>query len=112
MTGLGGSISVVDLTQLDLRAVDDGAILRLRVRPGGRRDEVVGPHGGALKVSVTAPPERGKANQAVLRLLADRLGVAVGALEITAGSGSRDKTLKVTGLGPSEVVGRLAHRER
>ena len=49
--------------------------LRLRVSPGAGRDEVVGRYGDGWKVRVGAPPERGRANDAVLRLIAKRLGV-------------------------------------
>ena len=53
-----------------IRASDDGVVLRLRVKPRSRRDRLIGAYGGALKIEVSAAPERGKANVAVKKLLA------------------------------------------
>jgi uncharacterized protein len=80
-----------------------GATLRLRVAPGARRDEVLGLHGDALKVAVRAPPERGRANEAVIDLLAKRLGVPRARLSLERGAASRDKTVRIEGLDPAEV---------
>ena len=76
---------------LELTEVAEGTRLRLRVRPGARKNAIVGAHGGALKVSVTAPPERGKANDAVIDLLAEALSLSRGSIEILAGHSSPDK---------------------
>ena len=56
--------------------------LGLRVRPGGRKSRLTGVYGNRLKVEVSAPPERGKANEAVLRLVAEALGVRRGAQRV------------------------------
>ncbi len=77
--------------------------MTLRVRPGARRDRIVGPHGGALKVEVTAPPERGRANEAVIRLLARTLGVPRAAVEIVSGASGRDKSVRIHGVAPDAV---------
>jgi uncharacterized protein len=89
--------------------VEDGPStrLRLRVSPGASRSEVVGPHGEAWKVRVTAAPESGKANEAVRDLLADALGIPRSSTEIVSGSGSRDKVVLVRGLTASEAEHRL-----
>lgn len=88
-----------------------GSTLRLRVAPGARRDEVVGLHGDALKVAVRAPPERGRANDAVLDLIADRLGVSRAQVSLERGAASRDKTVRILGLDPAEVRRRLGTGE-
>jgi uncharacterized protein (TIGR00251 family) len=88
---------------VELQASNDGVRLRLRVKPGARRQRLVGAHGGALKVEVTAPPERGRANQAVLRLLADTLDLPRQSLELTAGAGSQDKVVLVRGVSTREL---------
>jgi uncharacterized protein (TIGR00251 family) len=62
----------------------------LRVAPGARRPGVVGRHGDAWKVRVAAPPDGGRANDAVVRLLTDALGVDV---TLIAGHSSRDKVV-------------------
>ncbi len=88
----------------------DGPSTRLRVRvsPGAARSEVVGRHGEAWKVRVAAPPEGGKANAALIELLATTLGVARSEVEVVAGHGSRDKTVEVRGLAAVDVAGRFA----
>lgn len=73
----------------------EGTRIRLRVRPGARRTAIVGLHGGALKVSVCAAPERGRANEAVAELLAARLGIAPSAVRLIAGHGAPDKVVVV-----------------
>ena len=85
--------------------------LRLRVSPGADRAEVVGRRGDAWKVRVRAAPERGRANDAVVRLLADRLQVARSGIEIVSGHVGRDKVVEVRGLDGDEVA-RLLGGER
>jgi len=81
--------------------------LRLRVVPGAPTDGIVGRHGEAWKVRVAAPPEDGRANDAVVRLLAETLGVARADVTIVAGHGSRDKVVEVTALESGEIEQRL-----
>jgi uncharacterized protein len=82
--------------------------LRLRVSPGAGRAEIVGRHGDAWKVRVTAPPEQGKANEAVLRLVADTLAVPRHAVTLVSGHGGRDKIVELAGMEPAQVALRLA----
>jgi uncharacterized protein len=82
--------------------------LRVRVIPGSPQAGVVGRHGDAWKLRVTAPPERGRANDATLDLLAGTLGVGRGDLRLVAGHGARDKTVEVSGLSADEAERRLA----
>jgi len=81
--------------------------LRIRVSPGARRDEIVGRHGDAWKVRVAAAPERGRANDALLKLLADRLRLAPAELSVVAGRSGRDKVVELRGLGADEAARRL-----
>lgn len=81
--------------------------LPLKVVPGAARSGIAGWLGDALKVRVSAPPERGRANAEVIALLARRLGLPRSALGIAAGSGSARKTLQVTGLAEAEIMRRL-----
>jgi len=80
----------------------------LRVAPGAARAGVVGRHGDAWKVRVTAPPEDGRANDAVLRLLADTLAVPRNAVLLVSGHGSRDKIVELMGLEPLQIEQRLS----
>jgi uncharacterized protein len=84
------------------------ARLRLRVVPGSSRAEIVGRHGDAWKIRVTAAPEQGRANDAVLRLLADALSLPRDALTIVSGHGGRDKIVELTGVGPALIERRLS----
>lgn len=82
--------------------------LRLRVSPGANVPGIVGRHGDAWKVRVAAAPERGKANDAVLALLAETLAVPRSSVTLVSGGGSRDKIVELTGIGPDEIERRLA----
>ena len=75
----------------------------LRVAPGASRAQVVGRHGAAWKVRVTAPPEDGKANEAVVRLLAKTLHVPERDVEIVSGHGGRDKIVSLAGLSAAKI---------
>jgi len=86
----------------------DTTRLRLRVSPGSGRSAVVGRHGDAWKVRVTAAPERGRANEAVLRLLADVLALPRTALTLVSGHGAREKVIELTGIGPVLIERRLS----
>ena len=76
--------------------------------PGAEKPGVVGRYGKGWKLRVAAPPERGKANEATLDLLADTLGLATTSLRLVSGHGSRDKTVEVSGLTTDEAERRLA----
>lgn len=81
--------------------------LRLRVMPGARRTELVGRHGDAWKVRVSAPPENGRANDAVLNLLAERIGLPRRAVSIASGHSGRKKVVQVDGIDLAESERRL-----
>ncbi len=83
------------------------ASLRLKVTPSASRDAVVGWQGDVLRVHVRAPAQRGKANDAVLRLLAAALGVERRRLRIVRGETSRQKVVSVDGLEQAEIRVRL-----
>jgi uncharacterized protein (TIGR00251 family) len=76
--------------------------------PGAKRSEIVGRHGPAWKIRVTAPPERGAANAAVLELLAKALGLGAGEVRLVSGHASRDKIVELTALEAGEAEARLA----
>ena len=81
--------------------------LRIRVSPGARTTELVGRQGDAWKVRVAASPEKGRANAALIGLLARRLRVAPAELTLVAGRGGRDKVVELRGLGADEADRRL-----
>jgi len=77
---------------------DQGIILPVRAQPGAKRNCMVGEHGGALKVAVQAPPEDGKANDAILDLLRKSFGISKQQIELVSGHTSRDKKFLLTGI--------------
>lgn len=76
--------------------------------PRAARDEITGWIGGALKVRVAAPPEKGRANEAVGKLLAAALGVPATAVRIVAGAGSSRKVVEIDGLDRTDVQRRFS----
>jgi uncharacterized protein (TIGR00251 family) len=82
--------------------------LRLRVSPGATRAGVVGRYGRAWKVRVAAPPEGGRANDAVVRLLADTLSVPRDAVKLVSGQSARDKIVELTGIDEAQTERRLS----
>jgi uncharacterized protein (TIGR00251 family) len=82
---------------------DGSVLLRLHVVPGAGRTAVVGRHGDAVKIRVAAPPERGRANDASLALVATTFGVPAGQVELVSGPSSRTKRVRVSGVEPDDV---------
>lgn len=85
--------------------------LQVRVVPGAKTAAVVGRHGAAWKVRVTAPPERGRANEAVIQLLSTRLGLSARDVTVVAGASGRDKVVELRGLSAEEAEQRLGASE-
>ena len=83
-------------------------LVEVRVRPRAGRDSVELLSGPKLRVRVAAAPEGGKANEAVVALIARKLRVARSAITIVRGHRSRDKIVRLDGLGPDELVARLS----
>jgi uncharacterized protein len=81
--------------------------LAVRVQPRAKTNAVVGWAGAALKVRLTAPPVEGKANKALVELLADLLQTSKSAVTIVSGHGARGKVVEITGLDESEIRLRL-----
>ena len=86
----------------------EGCVLPVRAQPGARRAGVQGEQAGALKVAVTAPPEDGRANQALVEVLRKALGVKRSQVELIGGQTSRDKRFLIRGLTRAELESRLA----
>ena len=84
------------------------ALLAVRVTPAAGRDALLGWQEDVLRLSVAAPAERGKANEAALRLLASALGLPRERLCIVRGHTSRRKVIAIEGLDEGEVRARLA----
>ena len=81
--------------------------LSVRLTPRASRDQIAGFEGETLRVRVTAPPVEGRANRALVRLLAKRLGLPRGAVRVVAGQTSRSKVVAIDGLDAVELRRRL-----
>ena len=89
--------------QLKITEAGGGVTLAVRVVPRASKNQIVGVHGDALKVRLTAPPVEGRANEALIAFLARRLGVRKSEVEIVAGAASRRKMICVINLSLEEV---------
>ena len=85
----------------------EGVVLPVRAQPRARKAGVVGEQRGALKVAVTAPPEDGKANAALVEVLAEALAVRRSQVDLLSGQTSRDKKFLIRGATRSAVEGRM-----
>jgi uncharacterized protein len=75
----------------------ESALLRIRVQPRAKRDEVVGERAGAIVIRLKAPPVDGKANAALIAFIANAAKVPRSRVEIVRGATSREKTVRVSG---------------
>ena len=72
--------------------------LEVKIVPGSSRTEIVGWLGECLKIKVAAPPEKGKANQAVIKLLSEKLALKEESITIVHGSASQRKVIEIDGI--------------
>lgn len=83
------------------------AICMFHVQPRAKRTEIVGWHGDAIKIRLTAPPVNGAANEELVTYLADELGLTRSSIEIVGGRTARRKRVALTGVTREEVLDRL-----
>jgi len=101
---LAGSQSTV----IELSDHPEGVILPVKAQPGARAAGIRGEHGGALKVSVTQVAEKGKANEALVAVLADGLGLKRSQIELIAGETQPRKRFLIRGISRTELSARIA----
>jgi uncharacterized protein (TIGR00251 family) len=87
---------------------DQGVSFTVKVHPRAKKDAITGELGDALKVSVTAPPLDGRANDACITFFAKLLNVPRSSVTIASGSSSRNKVIRVVGLSAEELLKRIA----
>jgi uncharacterized protein (TIGR00251 family) len=85
-------------------SVDVQTRIRVKVLPRSSRNQVIGKEGDVFKVKLTSPPVEGKANKALIELLAKRLRIAKGRIEIISGKSSRLKTVRISGLSLEDIT--------
>jgi uncharacterized protein (TIGR00251 family) len=94
---------------IPVRDTDVGTTFAVKVHPRAKKNAITGEVGDALKLSLTAPPVDGKANDACIDFFAKLLKVPRSSVTIAAGQTSRNKVIRVAGLSAEEVRRRLAH---
>jgi len=92
-----------------LRETSGGTLLSVKLQPRASKNEIGEPLGDELKIKVTAPPVDAAANQALIELLAKKLGCSRGRVELMRGQTSRHKTIMLHGLKPDTVAEKLSH---
>jgi uncharacterized protein (TIGR00251 family) len=108
--GLGLS---VDMANLTVQELDEGAVFTVKVVPGSSGPtRICGLLDGMLKIKVSAPPEKGKANQCLVRFVAQTLGVKRNAVSIVAGKTSPIKRMQVLGISAEALLRKLNLNER
>jgi uncharacterized protein len=86
---------------------DSSARFRVKVLPGAARNEIAGRQGDVWRIRVASPPERGRANEAALRLLAETLSIPRRSLSIVTGHAAREKLVSAEGISVAEAQARL-----
>jgi uncharacterized protein YggU (UPF0235/DUF167 family) len=90
-----------------VRATRDGAAFTIVCRPRAPKTRSRGSQGAALRLDVAAPPERGAANDEVVRFLARALALPAASLRIAAGAAGREKSIRVLGMTCADLAARL-----
>ena len=90
-----------------IKARPDGVQLAIKLQPRASKNEIGEALGDELKIKVTVPPVDSAANQALVELLAEKLGCSRGAIQIIRGNTSRHKTIQVSGLAADVVLQKL-----
>ena len=93
---------------ISIQHTPTGATFAVKVHPRARKNALTGELGDALKLSLTAPPAEGRANQACIEFFADLLKVPQSSVTIASGQTSRRKIIRVAGMSPEEIRRRMA----
>src|SRR5205085_1368976 len=96
-----------DGLMIELTDHPEGILVAVRAQPGARKAGVLGEQAGALKLAVTAPPEDGRANAALVELVRDLLGLKRSQVELYSGATGRNKKLLVRGVSKEGLAAQL-----
>ena len=97
----------MDLSSLKATESDDGVHVHVRAQPGARKTGVKGLHDGALKIAVTCPANRGRANKALVEYLGGLVGVPPSRVRLIRGNKSREKLFLLEGIGLTQFLSKL-----
>jgi uncharacterized protein len=92
---------------IPVRDTASGATFSVRVQPRAKKNAITGVMGDALKLSLTAPPVEGRANEAVIEFFAKLLNVSRSSVTIAAGESSRNKVIRVAGISADSLRAQL-----
>jgi uncharacterized protein (TIGR00251 family) len=98
---------MIEETSPFVEDVEDGCTLAVRVRPGAKKNDIAGIHAGAVKISLSAPPVDGRANELLIEFLAELLRIPRARISLLTGATSRMKRLRITGKSAAEVQAAL-----
>lgn len=91
-----------------LEQTPDGVLLPMQAQPRSRKNMLAGWHAGRLKVCVTQVPEKGKANQAILKVLVKALDLKRSQIELVSGDTSSQKLFRIQDITADELLSRIA----
>ncbi len=95
---------------IDLQETPQGVVVPVQAQPGARQNAIMGEHASRLRVAVTQAPEKGKANKALIAVLADALDLKKSQITLVAGETSSQKKFLVCGIALAELASRIAAR--
>ncbi len=93
---------------IDIRETKEGLQLDIYVQPGAKKTAIIGEHDGRLKISVNQPPDKGRANEAVLELLSKTMCIPKSNINIIRGHTARQKTVALSGVDSADVLNLIA----
>lgn len=96
-----------NIMDLPITQYGDDVLIRIKAVPGASRDEIAGILGNRLKIRIAAAPEAGKANKAIIKLIAEKCGVKVNQITIESGHTSPEKTLRITDAHADLIINSL-----
>jgi len=88
---------------IKIRETEDGIIIPAKIRPNSSKEKVIGEYAEKLKIAVTSPPEKGKANKAIVKTLAKWLNIKTSDIQIISGEKSKDKEIFVRNITEKDV---------
>lgn len=89
---------------LKITELENGVRFEVKVQPKSSQNQITGVAGGVLKVKLTSPPVDGKANKALINLLAKTMNVSRGSITLVRGESSTTKLIEITGINKETVL--------
>ena len=94
---------------VNIREVEGGIVVSVKVQPNASKDRVIGEHADQIKIAVTVVPEKGKANKAVIKVLSKWLGIKSSDIQIVSGETLREKKVFIKNINDENITRLLKH---